>query len=93
MYASPQLTRWRKAKRKEQKRKRENEKVLRSKKRRSLEHNVPSLSLSIQQEEPIKNAINFLKRSQNENKTHSANICVICDQFIKGITIFSEQKH
>ena len=90
MYASPQLNWFRKT----QKRKSENEKVYRSlKKRRSLGHNVPSLSLSIQQEEPIKNAINFLKRSQNENKTHSANICVIFDQFIKGITIFSEQKH
>ena len=76
------------------KRKSENEKKYRSlKRRRSLGQNVPSLSLSVQQEEPIKNAINFLKRSQNENKTHSANICVICDRFIKGITIFSEQKH
>ena len=90
MYASPQLIRKRKA----QKRKSENEKKYRSRKRiRSLGHNVPRLSLSVQQEEPIKNAINFLKRSQNENKTHSANICVICDRFIKGITIFSEQKH
>ena len=75
------------------KRKSENEKTYRSKKRRSLGHNVPMLSSSVQQEESIKNAINFLKRSQNENKTHSANICVICDRFIKGITIFSEQKH
>ena len=49
------------------------------------------LSSSIQQAEPIKNSINFLKRSQNENKTHSAKICVICDRFIKSITIFSEQ--
>ena len=90
MYASPQLNRYRKT----QKRKSENEKKYRSlKRRRSLGQNVPSLSLSVQQEEPIKNAINFLKRSQNENKTHSANICVICDRFIKGITIFSEQKH
>ena len=90
MYASPELIR----KRKTRKRKSESEKVLRSlKRRRSLGHNVPMLSSSIQQEEPIKNAINFLKRSQNENKTHSANICVICDRFIKGITIFSEQKH
>ena len=90
MYASPELIR----KRKTRKRKSESEKVLRSlKRRRSLGQNVPSLSLSVQQEEPIKNAINFLKRSQNENKTHSANICVICDRFIKGITIFSEQKH
>ena len=90
MYASPQLNRYRKTR----KRKSESEKVLRSlKRRRSLGQNVPSLSLSVQQEEPIKNAINFLKRSQNENKTHSANICVICDRFIKGITIFSEQKH
>ena len=47
--------------------------------------NVPRLSSSIQQEEPMKNAINFLKKSQNENKSHSANICVICDRFIKGI--------
>ena len=61
--------------------------------RRSLGYNVPRLSLSIQQEEPIKKVMNILKRSQNENKTHSANICVICDRFIKGITIFSEQKH
>ena len=89
MYASPELIR----KRKTRKRKSENEKTYRCKKRRSLGHNVPRLSLSVQQEEPIKNAINFLKRSQNENKTHSANICVICDRFIKGITIFSEQKH
>ena len=88
MYLSPELIR----KRKTRKRKSENEKKYRSlKRRRSLEHS--SLSLSVQQEEPIKNAINFLKRSQNENKTHSANICVICDRFIKGITIFSEQKH
>ena len=90
MYASPQLIRYRKT----QKRKSENEKKYRSlKRRRSLGQNVPSLSLSVQQEESIKNAINFLKRSQNINKTHSANICVICDRFIKGITIFSEQKH
>ena len=90
MYLSPELIR----KRKTRKRKSENEKKYRSlKRRRSLGQNVPSLSLSVQQEEPIKNAINFLKRSQNENKTHSANICVICDRFIKGITIFSEQKH
>ena len=46
---------------------------------------VPKISLSIQQEKTMKNVIDLLKKSQNENKSHSANICVVCDRFIKGI--------
>ena len=33
----------------------------------------------------MKDAIYLLKKSQNENTTQSANICVVCDRFIKGI--------
>ena len=78
MYRSPQLIRLQNTR----KRQRYNEMTYRSKKRKPQ---LPTISLSIQQKEPIKNAIDILKKSQNENKSHSANICVICDRFIKGI--------
>ena len=78
MYASPELIRMQNIR----KRQRYNEMTYRSKKRKPQ---LPRISLSIQQKEPIKNAIDILKKSQNENKSHSANICVICDRFIKGI--------
>ena len=78
MYGSPELIR----KQNTRKRQRYNEMTYRSKKRKPQ---LPRISLSIQQKEPIKNAIDILKKSQNENKSHSANICVICDRFIKGI--------
>ena len=78
MYGSPELIRMQNIR----KRQRYNEMTYRSKKRKPQ---LPRISLSIQQKEPIKNAIDILKKSQNENKSHSANICVICDRFIKGI--------
>ena len=46
---------------------------------------VPKLSSSIQQMDPMKHGIQFLKKTQNENDSHSANIRLVRDRFIKGI--------
>ena len=35
--------------------------------------------------DPMKHGIHFLKKTQNENDSHSANICLVRDRFIKGI--------